>query len=270
MNDKLTLVPYNRALEPASQEQAKSLAVDLAKIGLCGCKSPVDALTRILTGRELGLSAMQAMRGIYVVDGKPALDAGLMHSLCLQSPECERFDCIEQSDASVTYLVKRKGRQEIRVTWTMDDAKRAGLVGKQNWTKFPRQMLHARAKAEAARMVFPDKLFGLYSPEELSDGAYATVAQVETSVRVEERPSPALKLIERIESADAGDKNAVLVEIQKAKRERTLTDEELDAVRAAYGARFVSKAKVADVSSLEVARVEVVEQAEATEYDDAS
>jgi hypothetical protein len=56
-----------------------------------------------------------------------------------------------------------------RITWTLDDAKRAGLAGKQPWRFYPRQMLLARASADLARAVFPDAIGGLAATEELED-----------------------------------------------------------------------------------------------------
>jgi hypothetical protein len=53
----------------------------------------------------------------------------------------------------------------------MDDAKRAGLAGKNNWRSYPRAMLLARATAELCRALFPDVLAGIsHTIEELADG----------------------------------------------------------------------------------------------------
>ena len=42
------------------------------------CRRPEEAAFLLMTGRELGLSPMQSLRGIYVVSGKPVLSADLM------------------------------------------------------------------------------------------------------------------------------------------------------------------------------------------------
>ena len=57
----------------------------------------------------------------------------------------------------------------LKVSWTMQDATRAGLSSNPMWKKFPRQMLKARCISEAVRGIFPAVLSGLYAPEEVSD-----------------------------------------------------------------------------------------------------
>ena len=73
-------------------------------------------------------------------------------------------------------MTKRKGDPDpISLSYTIDQAEQAGLLkptrsGKpSNWQKMPRQMLRARAKSELARLVYPDLLAGLYTPDELRD-----------------------------------------------------------------------------------------------------
>ena len=78
--------------------------------------------------------------------------------------------------------------QPIRVTWTTDDARKAGLLNKQNWQRYPRQMLTARATSELARLIAPDSLGGLYTIEELEDGD-----RFEGTVATDEAPKATTK-----------------------------------------------------------------------------
>jgi hypothetical protein len=56
------------------------------------------------------------------------------------------------------------------VTFNMEDAKKAGLAGKQGpWQTAPKRMLQMRARAFAARDLFADALKGIKSVEELRD-----------------------------------------------------------------------------------------------------
>jgi hypothetical protein len=171
---------YRGALEPTSTTEAWQIAEMMASIGYCGVTSAPEALGRIMTGRGLGLSAMQSMRGIYTVHGRPGIDAALMHALCLQSPLCEYFDFVpeESDEAKATFRTKRAGREETRYTFTIEDAAKMGVLEREdakktadsNWTKVRKAMLRARAKSELARIVYPDLIFGMYSREEIEAG----------------------------------------------------------------------------------------------------
>jgi hypothetical protein len=175
---------FRLELEPKSINDLLKMAAELSKIQLCGVTSPQEAMARMLTGRELGLSMMQSIRGVYIVEGRPSLDASLMQAVCMQQPECEYFDIVELTDTQATAETKRRGRPAQRFTFTIEDAKRAGLVDrgadpkKNNWNKYPKQMLMARAKSNLARMVYPGALFGMYTPDEMHDGAIIEVRTV--------------------------------------------------------------------------------------------
>lgn len=159
------------AIIPRDLAEVNSLAEVLAKSNLLpdALKGKVpDVVVSILTGQELGLTPMAAIRGVYVVGGKPVLSADLMVGLCLGSGLCEYFTCVEDTATSQTYETKRKGSPHPqRLTWTMEDAKRGALNLKDNWRLFPRSMLKARCRAMLARDVFPDVLAGCYDPDEL-------------------------------------------------------------------------------------------------------
>jgi hypothetical protein len=126
-------------------------------------------MTAVLAGRELGLSAMASLRGIHMIEGKAALSASLMVALILQRGIVEYFEMESGDDKSCTFVALRKGaRKEQRITHTIEMAQRAGLVKpNSNWVKVPEDMLAARASSRLARLVAPDVLFGLYTPEEL-------------------------------------------------------------------------------------------------------
>jgi len=156
-------------LEPKDGEGAWQLARVAAASGMYGVQKPEQALVIIMTGRELGLSASQALRGIQVVKGKPNISADLLVALVRRSELCESWFVAESSPESCTIETKRRGDQAPRrLTWTMADAKRAGISGEM-YTKYPRQMLRHGCAADLAREVYPDLCFGLYAPEEFDD-----------------------------------------------------------------------------------------------------
>lgn len=167
------------ALVPASSfdlvPQAASLAdqiarTDFAPAGLRG--KPEAVMAAMLTGHEIGIGPMQALSEISVINGRPCMSAKLMRALVHRAGHDLWFEV--KSNTKVTICARRADWPEDRVakvTWTMDDARAAGLAGGQNYRKYPRAMLAARATGEICRDNFADVLGGIgYTPEELSDG----------------------------------------------------------------------------------------------------
>jgi hypothetical protein len=64
-------------------------------------------------------------------------------------------------------LLHRRG--SIEVDWTIQQAKTAGLTGKDVWKQYPRAMLRARVISEGIRTVYPGVAVGVYTPEEIAD-----------------------------------------------------------------------------------------------------
>ena len=117
----------------------------------------------------VGIGAMAALRSFHVVEGKPTMSAQAMMARCLEHPSCKLFRVVRAkcSNELATVEVQRHGWSEPEVyTWGIEDAKRAGLASRPNWSKCPREMLINRCIAEAARFVWPEVMAGVYSPEE--------------------------------------------------------------------------------------------------------
>lgn len=159
----------SQALVPRTLDEVRSLSAQFAKSALLPADlrgKEADVFVTILAGQELGMPPMAALRGIHVVKGKPILSADSMVGVVLGRGIARYFRCVEESPTSVTYETLREGSPEPqRCTWTMEDAKRAGLDG-DNWRKYPRAMLKARCKAALARDVYPDVLAGCYEEGE--------------------------------------------------------------------------------------------------------
>ena len=165
------------ALEPANFGELSKLAMYVIKSGLFKVTSMEDAFVRIMTGRALGLPMFASLKGIYSVGGAVGLESKLKVALCRQRPDCEYFRCTERSMTRATYVAKRKGDPEMSLTFTIEEAKAAGLLDYATpekkaaaaWTRFPADMLMARASGKLADIVFPEASLGLPSKEELED-----------------------------------------------------------------------------------------------------
>ena len=173
----MTVVPYSLPAEPGSRQWVELMqpAIELAK-AVAGTDfvpkamrdNPAAITAAVLYGDEVGLGPMQSLARISVIDGRPSLAAEAQRALILAAGH--ELWTEESTITRCTIAGRRRDSdQTSRVTWTMDDAKRANLAGKPNWRTYPRQMLLARASAELARAVFADAIGGLAATEELDD-----------------------------------------------------------------------------------------------------
>lgn len=160
------------SLAPQNIEEALKFAEMMSKSNLVPKEfsgNPGNILVAIQWGMELGLQPMQAMQNIAVINGRPSLWGDSVIALVKGSPVCE-YVVEETTDAQSICRVKRRGEPEQSRTFTIDDAKKAGLYGKQGpWTQYPKRMLQMRARSWALRDVFPDVLRGMPIAEELMD-----------------------------------------------------------------------------------------------------
>ena len=173
MTTALATIPNTSAglaFEPSDVGSALQLATILVSSRLLprALNTPEAAFTVIMAGRELGLTAMQSLRSLHVIEGKPVMSSDLMMALCLRSPLCERFVLVESTDAVATYEAKRVNQEPVRLSFTAKQAEAAGLLGKDNWKKFRAAMLRARCLAAPARIGFADLMLGVYETDEIA------------------------------------------------------------------------------------------------------
>lgn len=167
-----------RPFEPQDLDQAVFLSKMLAKSTLLPpeIKNEADVFMIGITGHDLGLTFTQAIRGIYVVKGRPSLSSDLMISLVYQSGKAEYVHLVESSDQLATYETKRKGSPApVSISYTIEMAKRAGLTGGETWKKHTEDMLRHRCASKLARAVYPDVIMGFHTPEELAETSTPTI-----------------------------------------------------------------------------------------------
>jgi len=161
--------PHALALDPQSGPEAMNVAAFLHQSGLFKhLEHPGAVFAVIAKGREVGLSMMASLTGINVIKGKISMSAEVMAGLCLGRRDvCEYFTHVSSDATQATYKTKRRGSDEVRHTFTMEDAKALGVSGNDNYRKQPATMLRHRCESALARMVYPDLLAGCYTPEEI-------------------------------------------------------------------------------------------------------
>jgi hypothetical protein len=137
-----------------------------------------SCLLAIQHGSEVGLSPMQSLQSIAVINGRPAVWGDAALAVVSASPVCEFVtEGIEGEGEQMvaTCIAKRRGYPApTAVRFSVADAKKAGLWGKTGpWTQYPKRMLQLRARGFALRDAFPDVLKGLVTAEEAQDYQHA-------------------------------------------------------------------------------------------------
>jgi hypothetical protein len=155
---------------------------------------PQDIMVCVQWGQEIGLAPMQALQNIAVINGKPSVYGDAMMALVQASPHCEGIEEILEGEGTVNpvavCIAHRKGRMPVTARFSVEDAKRAGLWGKQGpWSAYPKRMLQMRARGFALRDQFADVLKGLLTIEEAWDTTEQDRSQP-TAARVEKPRNP--------------------------------------------------------------------------------
>lgn len=172
MSNALTTKTSTFDLSPQTFDQALTFSQYLADSDMVPKDykgKPGNCLIAMQWGAEVGLKPLQALQNLAVINGRPALWGDSVIAIVRGSPLCEYV--IETDDGQTAACkVKRRGEPEQIRTFSVDDARAAGLAGKQGpWTQFPKRMRQMRARAFALRDVFPDVLRGLPVAEEIMD-----------------------------------------------------------------------------------------------------
>jgi hypothetical protein len=137
---------------------------------------------KVIAGDELGLPPMASMRSIHVFDGKVELSGSLIMSLINRytvkpAPSGLNYKARERERTNERCGIDFFVREGLLEPWellgsaafTIQDAQKAGLTGKDNWKAYPRAMLFNRAASEGARVYASECFNGpVYGAGEIS------------------------------------------------------------------------------------------------------
>jgi hypothetical protein len=219
---------------------------------------PESCLLAIQHGSEVGLSPMQSLQSIAVINGRPTIWGDAALALVQASPVCEYVREYTEGDGEQLVAVceaKRRGYpQPTVVRFSMSDAKKAGLAGKSGpWSQYPGRMLTLRARGFALRNAFADALRGLITAEEAQD--YPTPAVSET---------PATKSAEPVVVRPRLEPGIEPTAIQKARhaiqKAKSLDDcnRLRDLIRQRHSEGVFSDAEHADLADLLKGKAEII------------
>ena len=212
-NNQLAHVPVgDKGVQFADMDGMIRFAGAVCRAGLAprGLEKPEQVFIALQMGMEVGLSPMQSLQNIAVINGKPSIYGdgalALVYATGLVTDFEEKIE--HEGDDRVAYCsVERAGVKTACVrSFSVADAKDAGLWGKTGpWKQYSERMLQMRARGFALRDSFPDALHGLITAEEAQDYPAQKARQVaaepvttearvvEVEEPVEEEPKPKAK-----------------------------------------------------------------------------
>lgn len=217
---------------------------------------PHDVLICLLTGAELGISPMQALREVYVIKGKTFIASALRVAIVRQSKECLAWQLVESTDQRATYATQRRGdAKPTTMTFTMAEAEKAGLPAQNSKYKTDGAlMLRRRCASRLIDEVYPDVIRGVADEVAAEDVAEVKATgparvtpiritstsapavpeqrQVEEAQEVTPPPSPALQVEEQSEEPQPPAGEPTLYEILMIDIEGSTTEKDLDSITA--------------------------------------
>lgn len=131
--------------------------------------NPANVLIAMGLGQALDLTPAQSLYEIYVVNGRPSPSANLMAGLVRKAGHKLRIEG-DATRCTATLVRKDDPDYPFEATWTIEQARGAGLASKDTWKQYPAAMLRARAIAEVVRMGASEAVLGMdYAKEEMED-----------------------------------------------------------------------------------------------------
>lgn len=185
-----------------------------------------DVLVAVQMGSEVGLPPMQALQNIAVINGRPSIWGDAALAICQNHPKYEyiKEQIVGEGDnLRAECTIKRKGEDEHTSTFSVMDAKKAGLWGKAGpWTNYPKVMLKNRARGFALRDKFADAMKGLITREEAEDYPREMKVVKEEKTYSSKADMLAAKLLEEKQPSFSEDDSVVDIVEEETLLERTV------------------------------------------------
>lgn len=128
---------------------------------------PANVLWAGELAEALNVPPVTVINGVWFIDNKPTASAAFISSLVRRAGH--KLRVIGNGERAVATITRSDDPDfEFKSEWTIERAKKAGLIGKNTWKSYPESMLKARAVTEVARDACQEALNGCqYTPEEL-------------------------------------------------------------------------------------------------------
>lgn len=179
-------------------QEVQGMAEAIARSGLFGMKTPDQALALMLVAQAEGQHPATITQEYDIIQGRAARKTHSVLARFQSAGGSVQWHELTDTIADATFSHKAGG--SLRMTWTFEQAKKAGLTNKDNWKNYPRAMLRARCIAEGVRAVYPAALGGMLVSEEVQDLPFSDsppkaidpqTGEIKPAARPELQPYPA-------------------------------------------------------------------------------
>ena len=180
-NEKNALMTMTNDGDITNMEQKTAMIQEAIKGGLLPKRytNVGMVLAAMQYSKEIGLGGnLVSLKQIAVVNGTPTIYGDLPLGICFKSGKLEyikeyfldkeqKVICEENknmfasAEIAVCKVKRTDDSEPCTCYFSMTDAAKAGLAGRDTWAKYPRIMLKYRARSEALKSKFPDFLNGV-------------------------------------------------------------------------------------------------------------
>jgi len=150
------------------------------KSGIMGVSTPGDGAVVALTCMCEGITPLEFAKTYHIINGRPSMRADMMHAKFRSAGGKVAWLNMGDDGKAAEATFEFEG-QQAPIKYTIEDAK--NVVGDKldkpdsNWKKDRGAMLRARLITKAIRILAPELIAGVYTPEELEEsGAVSTAA----------------------------------------------------------------------------------------------
>jgi hypothetical protein len=139
-------------------------------------------MTVVQTGKELGMGPMAAINNINIIKGRTVISSAMLGAL-LKSRNIEYIytkDWVKEPNEKgedtirteiefewISSVSRKPKTAKFSISWA--EMEIAGYTSREQWEKYPKNMLRARCMAYAVRALFPEILLGIYTDTEIVD-----------------------------------------------------------------------------------------------------
>lgn len=160
-------------------EKWKSMANALIQATAVPQKKPAEVVTVLMMAHDMGLPQMVALRGMFVINRKVAMETWLLDLVATRMGVTK--EVVEETPTKCRIRLHREGFPPIESSFSLEEAKTAGLIrdyddegnvtpasGKHVWKSYTKDLLWWRTVSRGLRRIAPDVFGGVYIRDEVA------------------------------------------------------------------------------------------------------